>query len=58
MDFNLSDAWEALDKHRKGFLTPLDLVESLDDSNILGMPGQATERDVNLFLSIYSKTDG
>ena len=38
MEFNLVDAWEALDKHRKGFVTPLDLIESLDDINILGMP--------------------
>ena len=58
MDFNLYDAWEGLDKHRKGFLTPLDLTESLEDINALGMPDQAKESSVNLFLSVYGKTDG
>ena len=38
MDFNLYDAWEALDRHRKGFVTPLDLIESLEDIKVLGMP--------------------
>ena len=41
MDFNLFDAWESLDKHRKGFMTPLDLTESLEDIAVLGMPEQA-----------------
>ncbi len=41
MDFNLFDAWESLDKHRKGFMTPLDLTESLEDISVLGMPEQA-----------------
>ena len=54
MDYNLFDAWEALDKHRKGFKTPLDLTESLEYIAILGMPEQAQESCVNLFLSIYS----
>ena len=54
LDFNLFDAWEALDRHRKGFMTPLDLVESLEDINILGMPDQASESNVNLFLGVYS----
>jgi len=58
MDFNLFDAWESLDKHRKGFMTPLDLTESLEDISILGMPEQAQDNSVNLFLSIYSQTDG
>ena len=39
LDFNLIDAFEALDKERKGFVTALDLVESLDDIKILDMPG-------------------
>ena len=58
MEFNLFDAWEALDKHRKGFVTPLDMVESLEDIDVLGMPDQAKDSAINLFLSIYSKTDG
>ena len=58
MDFNLYDAWEGLDKHRKGFLTPLDLTESLEDINALGMPDHAKESSVNLFLSVYGKTEG
>ena len=58
MEFNLVDAWEALDKHRKGFVTPLDLIECLDDISILGMPEQAKEGAISLFLSIYSRTDG
>lgn len=43
MDFNVYDAWEALDKHRKGFLTPLDFTESLEDINALGMPDHAKD---------------
>ena len=37
MEYNVYDAWEVLDRHRKGFVTPLDLIESLDDINVLGM---------------------
>ena len=58
MDFNLYDAWESLDKHRKGFLTPLDLMESLEDISALGMPDHAKEEQVNLFFSVYCKTEG
>ena len=39
LDFNLVDAFEALDKGRKGFVTTLDLVECLEDIKILDMPG-------------------
>ena len=54
MDFNLFDAWEALDRHRKGFVTPLDLIESLEDIKVLGMPEQANDSIVNQFLATYS----
>ena len=56
LDFNLYDAWDALDKYRKGFLTPLDLAECLEDVNTLGMPQYAKESSVNIFLSVYGKT--
>ena len=38
LDFNIFDAFEALDKERKGFITVLDLVEGLESFKILDMP--------------------
>ena len=39
-------------------MTPLDLIECLDDNDCLGMQDYANEVSVNLFLGMYGKTDG
>ena len=54
LDFNLIDAFEALDKNRKGFVTALDLVECLDDIKILDMPGYCQEAMVKTFINEYA----
>ena len=38
LDFNVYDAYEALDKDRKGFVTIIDLVEGLESFKVLDMP--------------------
>ena len=53
LDFNLIDAFEALDKNRKGFVTALDLVECLDDIKILDMPDYCQESQVKMFINEF-----
>ena len=54
LDFNLIDAFEALDKNRKGFVTALDLVECLEDIKILDMPDYCKETQVKMFINEYA----
>ena len=54
LDFNSIDAFEALDKNRKGFVTTLDLVECLDDIKILDMPDYCQEATVKMFINEYA----
>ena len=53
LDFNIFDAFEALDKERKGFITVLDLVEGLESFKILDMPQYCQEATVKMFLNEY-----
>ena len=53
LDFNVYDAFEALDKERKGYITQLDLVEGLENFKILDMPAYCQEATVKMFLSEY-----
>jgi hypothetical protein len=57
LDFNLYDTFEALDrKPRKGYVTTLDLLESLEDTRLLGMPIFTRSASyVQVFLSRYDK---
>lgn len=36
-DFNIYDAFHELDRGNKGFVTTIDLVESLEDIKVLGL---------------------
>ena len=58
LDFNLIDAFEALDKNRKGFVTTLDLVESLEDIKILDMPDYCQEAQVKMFINEFGSNTG
>jgi len=57
LDFNLLDAFQPLDKGKKGFVTSLDLVEALEDYAVLGLPDHASIEYVNAFLQTYAITN-
>ena len=54
LDFTITDAFEALDKNRQGFVNTLSLLESMDNFEILGIPEKAINSKVKQLLQFFS----